>query len=539
MTFASSQLLPDATTAAHIRGLVRTYADPPSHIPSTVSALSDELARYDTEIALLRARLAVVEQERATLKTYHDDCCGLLSPIRRLPPETLVEIFRLWRNGAEPLFRRRNVAGYIRAPQMNPIFYSNLRSIAQVCTRWHSIIMDTSSFWSYVDLDEDLLHNFRDAPEKMMEPLGVVLGRSRETPLDVVLDGRVPTPAVELLADLSERWKTARIGRLPHATARQLWSRICEKLPILERLELRPYYSTFSSFGLPPNLRTLTLPGYVLESLRGPLPATLRTLNCVTLGPADIPNAVALLSAFQNTSGKCAFVINDNHEGEIEMIPLSTSNIHSLLIEAGPNEAAEACVQSLFASLTLPNLRDFLFNSPGEELEEKGFFVYSDFLDLSARSRFHDHLVSLEVHDILLRDGQLLEILTTLPSLECLKISDRLEWLGHVVQHLITDTLLESLSHTPHSPCLVPRLRFLSLRTILKFDDTVFMQFLSSRVGDGRRFECEIHGVQPAIPINVRYTRDLDAAVMEQIHHLCAQGILVFSYKRPGQPELK
>ncbi|KAJ7111606.1 hypothetical protein C8R43DRAFT_1139007 [Mycena crocata] len=44
MTFVKSQLLPDATTAAHIRELVRSHADPPAHIPSTVSALSDELA---------------------------------------------------------------------------------------------------------------------------------------------------------------------------------------------------------------------------------------------------------------------------------------------------------------------------------------------------------------------------------------------------------------------------------------------------------------------------------------------------------------
>ncbi|KAJ7111607.1 hypothetical protein C8R43DRAFT_1113466 [Mycena crocata] len=392
----------------------------------------------------------------------------ILNTIRRLPSETLVEIFGLWRDGVEPLFRRDHYDG---------------------------IAMDTRSFWTYVDLDEKLLYSFRATPERIVKTLAAVLGRSRGAPLHVVIDGHVPPPAVEILTDLSERWKTARIGRLLHDEGRHLWYRIFQKLPILENLELRPHYATFKSFELPPNLRSFTVPGHLLKALCGPLPAQLHTLHCVNLGPKHMSTAIALLSQFPNTRGKCALVIDDDCESEAEIPPFS-SNISSLSIEAGPDPSAKA-------------------------------------------SSFHEHLVSLEVHDILLTDAQLLEILATLPSLERLTISDRVSWFGSVVQHLITDNLLTNLTLIPDSPCLVPRLRFLSIHTILKFDDKVYLQFVSSRIGDERRFEGEIRGVQAVVPVNGRrYTRDLDAAVAAQIGHFRAEGRLVLSYKQPEQAEV-
>ncbi|KAJ7115266.1 hypothetical protein C8R44DRAFT_880582 [Mycena epipterygia] len=41
---------------AQIRDLLRSNSQPPEHLPSTVSALSDELARYEVEISRLRDR---------------------------------------------------------------------------------------------------------------------------------------------------------------------------------------------------------------------------------------------------------------------------------------------------------------------------------------------------------------------------------------------------------------------------------------------------------------------------------------------------
>ncbi|KAJ7146922.1 hypothetical protein C8R44DRAFT_552905, partial [Mycena epipterygia] len=53
----------------------------------------DELARYDSEIQQLQDRLDGLRSERATLESYANGCRSVLSPVRRLPAELLVDIF--------------------------------------------------------------------------------------------------------------------------------------------------------------------------------------------------------------------------------------------------------------------------------------------------------------------------------------------------------------------------------------------------------------------------------------------------------------
>ncbi|KAJ7489104.1 hypothetical protein FB451DRAFT_1552989 [Mycena latifolia] len=86
----------DPASMLHIRELLRSYSPPPDYLPSTISALSDEIARHDRRIEALREELSTLETARAALQVYHDDCGGLLAPIRRLPSELLVKIFGMF-----------------------------------------------------------------------------------------------------------------------------------------------------------------------------------------------------------------------------------------------------------------------------------------------------------------------------------------------------------------------------------------------------------------------------------------------------------
>ncbi|KAF8178871.1 hypothetical protein K438DRAFT_1457434, partial [Mycena galopus ATCC 62051] len=52
-----------------------------------------ELVRYDTEIKRLQTVLNGLVSDRAMLADYADGCQSLFTPVRRLPPELLVEIF--------------------------------------------------------------------------------------------------------------------------------------------------------------------------------------------------------------------------------------------------------------------------------------------------------------------------------------------------------------------------------------------------------------------------------------------------------------
>ncbi|KAJ7673415.1 hypothetical protein B0H14DRAFT_2656975 [Mycena olivaceomarginata] len=136
MTVFDSRLLPD-TTKAHIQELSRTYGAPPDHLLSTISALSDELDRCNAEIAPLKTQLTEIETNHTVIHELRLECCGLLSPLRRLPSEILVKIFEL---------------------------------------RWHTVVMGTVSLWTVLELDP-ILWESRSDVDRIMQLLRLSLGR--------------------------------------------------------------------------------------------------------------------------------------------------------------------------------------------------------------------------------------------------------------------------------------------------------------------------------------------------------------------------
>lgn len=153
-----SLLLPDPTTKAQIRELLRSHSPPPAHFTSTISPLSEELARYDDEVAhceneivRLRAQLvkakadrAALKAHRAALKAHHDDVSSLVSPMRRLPSEFLVSIFTL---SAESLRPTNSVSNAMARLAREPLL-----TVSQVCIRWHRIALGTPTLWNTIDL---------------------------------------------------------------------------------------------------------------------------------------------------------------------------------------------------------------------------------------------------------------------------------------------------------------------------------------------------------------------------------------------------
>ncbi|KAJ7633553.1 hypothetical protein DFH06DRAFT_1437464, partial [Mycena polygramma] len=60
-----------------------------SHMATAVLSLE----HLDDEMSRLRERLAQVETKRKFLQRYRLQCEGVISPLRRMPPEVLAEIF--------------------------------------------------------------------------------------------------------------------------------------------------------------------------------------------------------------------------------------------------------------------------------------------------------------------------------------------------------------------------------------------------------------------------------------------------------------
>ncbi|KAF8198821.1 hypothetical protein K438DRAFT_1583999, partial [Mycena galopus ATCC 62051] len=92
------------------------------------------LAALDAEISRLKDRLIQLEGERAMLSKHHAKNLTILSPLRRMPPEILGEIFS-W---ALPPFR-------------SPLNVQDCPWVlTQVSSRWRAVALSRPSLWSMV-----------------------------------------------------------------------------------------------------------------------------------------------------------------------------------------------------------------------------------------------------------------------------------------------------------------------------------------------------------------------------------------------------
>ncbi|KAJ6593283.1 hypothetical protein B0H19DRAFT_1246075 [Mycena capillaripes] len=176
-----------------------------------------------------------------------------------------------------------------------------------------------------------------------------------------------------------------------------------------------------------------------------------------------------------------------------------------------------------FTRLTLPfltNLRIVHHKHQAFPL----FWPHLEFLAISHRSSFRNHLKSLKLESVFITEDQLFHTLSELPLLEELVISDHRIGNGDELV-LVTDSLLQHFTWTPDPPGLVPNLSFLEMHTLLKFDDTIFRDFVLSRVKPGRNAEGPFE-------VDLRWypeCRELDPVMVAHFEELQAQGELLFS----------
>ncbi|KAJ7639536.1 hypothetical protein FB45DRAFT_905950 [Roridomyces roridus] len=129
---AKSNEPPNSAEVAYLRAVV-------SKTGARLGCLSDEIVK-------LKNRLAQLEAEEAQLSQYHSETAAILSRLRRMPPEVLVEIFS-WTQGTHPLDGTERTSWVL----------------AQVCRRWREISLSTPSLWAtvYADYSDKLEDSVR------------------------------------------------------------------------------------------------------------------------------------------------------------------------------------------------------------------------------------------------------------------------------------------------------------------------------------------------------------------------------------------
>ncbi|KAJ7609101.1 hypothetical protein FB45DRAFT_375288 [Roridomyces roridus] len=229
----TAQTIPATTgeTLARWHRLVKSNEAPGSaeaaFIRTVASDTGARLDFLDSEISRLQSRLDQLQAERMQLSDYHSHNTSILSPLRRMPPEVLVQIF-LW---TLPSLQERS--GGVFDTQGSPW------TLAQVSSRWRGISLSTASLWStvHVDFDHDLRH-----PEHS-DILQTQLQRCGTLNLHIHFYGRDEADSTEqlelfdLLLEHSARWEALDI-QLSSALVPRL-AQLRGRLPSLRRLWLQ------------------------------------------------------------------------------------------------------------------------------------------------------------------------------------------------------------------------------------------------------------------------------------------------------------
>ncbi|KAJ7691964.1 hypothetical protein B0H17DRAFT_1010809, partial [Mycena rosella] len=107
-------------------------------VNSVISKTDARLAWLDTEILRLQDRLKELEEERTALSSFRAQNNAILSPLRRMPPEVLGEIFAWTLPSVKDALERGFSVG--RSPWV----------LGQINSPWRSVALSTPSLWSLV-----------------------------------------------------------------------------------------------------------------------------------------------------------------------------------------------------------------------------------------------------------------------------------------------------------------------------------------------------------------------------------------------------
>ncbi|KAJ7737086.1 hypothetical protein B0H16DRAFT_108226 [Mycena metata] len=173
-----------------------------AHSTSTIDAL---LVDFDHETAALRNRLRQLEKHRAILLDHRERTRAPLSPLRRMPPEVLGEIFSWTMNPVLDRLRQGRI-DTSRSPWL----------LTQICSPWRSVAVSTPSLWSQVTIDYSESAN--NSSTYSLSLVEAQLQRSRANKLTVYFYGSEELePASQnkmfaLLLQHASRWEGLSLG---------------------------------------------------------------------------------------------------------------------------------------------------------------------------------------------------------------------------------------------------------------------------------------------------------------------------------------
>ncbi|KAJ7438210.1 hypothetical protein B0H11DRAFT_1884695 [Mycena galericulata] len=461
---------------------------PPSDALPTPTQFQELLELLRSNHFRVQATLQEMLDARSRLQAYVDGFRVAVSPVRRLPPEILCEIFGMFSSSS--LFTHHSPR-----EEMENLAKSELLQISQVCAHWHRLIMGTPSLWSDVAIDPEEWPRDPTNCDRFLNLIRVALQRSAPSPLHLRmrlydLPPSVPRSILTSLAEYSRRWEQLTLYVSPSELA--AISRIKGTLDSLKDLSLvvlssdPPPDNSIDIFEWAPRLTHANLSAPSVGCKRLPW-HQLQSLTYYGSNPQDIAASLALMAYLSGP--RTTFKLRRFSACHVE-IPLSlspiTSGVFSFTIELWTKSNPQLAVQVLgeiLDCLTSPRLQQLCVRA---EVSRRHLILWpvNQFESLSLRSSFCDTLRILEISHVSITEDELLRSLASLAALDHLAISDQriINDIPHPALVLITDTLLMRLAWKPNPVrCLVPRLQHLHCTSFFTFTPRVYLDLIASR----------------------------------------------------------
>ncbi|KAJ7777134.1 hypothetical protein B0H16DRAFT_1504435 [Mycena metata] len=508
--------------------------------PDTIPPPPDSSARPGTELAIDKA-LARLRAEYIMLSEYSAICSSSMAPVRRLPPEILIQVFLPF----TPMTREINSKDY--RGEIHRLIHHDLLQLAQVCAYWRALAFGTPTFWRSLDLDMMFWSH------KMLPLTEAVLERSANSAIQVrigVPDEVEPDRTLlELIARHSVHWQGALFSMdFKHFTS---LAPIRGNLPLLECAHIAGNFDPDSPdliglaaaavklFSDAPRLTDVTYSGPAkgLEHLPW---KQLKRFEYLDLCRFDLSDALSALHYFppgmQFELRRFWFPAWDAAQALLP--PPIESDLTDLTIEFGLHSPGG--MREILERLTLRCL-SFLELALLNHEHPPIAWDHTIFLRFCARSECGKTLTTLYLMHVAITTDELLESLAELKVLAALVVADhRPSRTRSDPVWLVKDTLFRRLTERAENTqrhLLVPKLAIFGCLSDLRFDEALYLDFVRSRV------EVCQSPAQTHFESHVRWyaesARELKPAVLGELQGLSKTKGFVGSIEAANEEEMK